>query len=197
MFIKICGVMDSEVAAAAIDGGAQALGFVFHPPSPRYISPASLAPWVGKIPAHVWRVGVFVNRPTVEIEETCAALGLHVAQLHGSETAADVPSNVRVWKAIRVTGHIDPRALSYPAEAILLDGPASGKSFNWTYARGLKQPIILAGGLDEHNVAEAIKQAQPWGIDASSSLESAPGKKDFTRIARFLKACQPLALNLH
>lgn len=195
MFVKICGVTSPDIAQVAIDGGAQALGFIFHPASPRYIAPQTLAQWIDTIPANIWRVGVFVDRPAAEVERICAHLDLHVAQLHGHETAADFPTTMRVWKAIRVNGPIDPNALDYPAEAILLDGPASGKPFNWSEARGLKQKIILAGGLDEHNVAEAIEQAQPWGVDASSSLESSPGKKDTARIARFLQACQSVALN--
>jgi len=195
MFIKICGVTNPDVAAAAVDGGAQALGFIFHPPSPRYIAPASLAQWIARVPPDIWRVGVFVDRAAAEIEETCARLGLHVAQLHGSELPATAPANVRVWKATRVTGPIDANALSYPAEAILLDGPHSGQPFDWKLARGLKQRIILAGGLDEHNVAAAIEQAQPWGIDACSSLEFSPGRKDYARMARFLQACQSVTLN--
>jgi phosphoribosylanthranilate isomerase len=193
MFVKICGIAHPEIAAAAIEGGAQALGFIFHPPSPRYITPAQLAKWIDRIPAHIWRVGVFVDRPPSEIEQICAELGLHVAQLHGQEPAAHFPQTTRVWKAVRVTGALPN--LAYPAEAILLDGPASGQPFDWRVARNLKPRIILAGGLDEQNVAQAIEQAQPWGIDASSSLESTPGRKDPARLARFLKACQPLALN--
>jgi phosphoribosylanthranilate isomerase len=195
MFVKICGVTNSEVAQAAIDGGAQALGFIFHPPSPRHTSPHALGDWIDTIPPNIWRVGVFVNRPVAEIEQVCADLDLNVAQLHGSETAADFPKTVRVWKAIRVNGTLDHAALDFPAEAILLDGPASGKPFHWEYARGLKQKTILAGGLDEHNVAAAIEQVQPWGIDACSSLESSPGRKDIARMARFLQACQLAALS--
>lgn len=196
MFIKICGITNPEIAEAAIDGGAEALGFIFHPPSPRYIAPQTLAQWIDRIPANIWRVGVFVDRPAAEIDRICAELNLNVAQLHGHETAADFPATVRTWKAIRVSGCVDPNALDFPAEAILLDGPASGKPFHWSQARGLKQRIIIAGGLDEHNVAAAIEQAQPWGIDACSSLESSPGKKDKARMARFLQACQSVALNL-
>jgi phosphoribosylanthranilate isomerase len=195
VFVKICGITDPDIAQAAVDGGAQALGFIFHPPSPRYIAPQTLAPWIDSLPAKIWRVGVFVDRPVAEVEQICERLNLNVAQLHGRETAPDFPANVRVWKAIRVNGPIDPGALEYPAEAILVDGPASGKHFHWSQARGLKQKIILAGGLDEHNVAAAIEAAQPWGIDACSSLESSPGKKDTARMARFLQACQSLVLN--
>lgn len=194
MFVKICGVTNLEVARAAVDGGAQALGFIFHPASPRYIAPEALATWIDRIPAHIWRVGVFVDRPTAEVENVCRSLGLHIAQLHGNESAADAPAGVRVWKAHRVVGNQIPQAaLNYPAEAILLDGPASGKPFDWTLARGLKQRVVLAGGLDESNIAEAIEQSQPWGVDASSSLESSLGIKDLSRLARFLKACQSSA----
>jgi phosphoribosylanthranilate isomerase len=198
MFVKICGVTNLEVARAAVDGGAQAIGFIFHQPSPRYIAPEALAAWIDRIPANIWRVGVFVDRPAVEVEDVCGSMGLDVAQLHGTESAADAPAGVRVWKAHRVVrNQIPEAALDYPAEAILLDGPSSGKPFDWSLARGLKQRVILAGGLDESNIAEAIEQAQPWGVDASSSLESSPGIKDLSRLARFLKACQSSAALNH
>jgi phosphoribosylanthranilate isomerase len=119
--------------------------------------------------------------------------------LHGDEAPAEYPAGVRVWKAVRVEEAFDIAAWrDCAAEALLLDGPAgalwggAGKAFDWRRARGAAR-IVLAGGLDASNVREAIRQAQPWGVDACSRLESAPGKKDHRKMAAFLKAAlEPL-----
>jgi phosphoribosylanthranilate isomerase len=190
MFVKICGITNPDDAQAAIDNGAGALGFIFHPASPRFVSPNLLAQWIGRIPPQVRRVGVFVDRPAAEVDETCSKLGLDVAQLHGSESPADAPQSIPVWKAFRISGEIAPEVHEFPAEAVLLDGESTGVSFDWPLARQVRRPFLLAGGLTEHNVAQAIEEAQPWGIDVSSSLELYPGKKDHARLARFLKACR-------
>ena len=115
--------------------------------------------------------------------------GLDIAQLHGKETPGDYPPGARVWKAWRVSGSFDPAERGDPAaEAVLLDGPATGVSFDWTMAAHWNGKVIVAGGLDESNVREAIERARPWGVDASSRLEYAPGKKDHIKLERFLKA---------
>jgi phosphoribosylanthranilate isomerase len=191
MFVKICGITNPEDAQAAIDNGAGALGFIFHPLSPRFVSPNQLAQWIGQVPPQVRRVGVFVDRPAMEVDGICRQLGLDAAQLHGSETAADVPRSVPVWKAFRITTAIAPEVHEFPAEAVLLDGESPGVSFDWSLARQVRRPFLLAGGLTDRNVAQAIEEAHPWGIDVSSSLELYPGKKDRARLVRFLKACQP------
>ncbi len=195
MFVKICGITNCEDAFAAIDAGARAVGFIFHPKSPRFISPESLQEWIGELPSDVWRVGVFVDQPREYVAQTCRRLGLDVAQLHGSESVADLPDGVRVWKAFRLSGQIPSNASSYPVEAVLLDGASSGRTFDWSVARTIHVPVVLAGGLDEQNVREAIATAEPWGVDACSSLEISPGRKDHARVARFLKACQPELVN--
>ena len=113
--------------------------------------------------------------------------------LHGSESASDVPARVRVWKAFRVNGDVIP---DFPGEALLLDGTASRRTFDWKIAAPrVNKPVVLAGGLSEENVEQAIEQAQPWGVDVCSSLEVRPGKKDHARVARFLKLCQPALLS--
>jgi phosphoribosylanthranilate isomerase len=195
MFVKICGITNREDAQAAVDGGARALGFILHPDSPRYVQPHALARWVDDLPPDIWRVGVFVNRPKADVETLCRELRLDVAQLHGSESETDVPQSLRVWKAFRI-GHQLPLGLDeYAVEAVLMDGTASGHTFDWKLARNIKQNVILAGGLNEQNVARAIREARPWGVDACSSLEIHPGKKDHARMARFLKACHHLLSN--
>ncbi len=190
MLIKICGITNPEDGLAAVACGAGALGFIFHPQSPRYIAPAALAEWIDDIPRSIRKAGVFVDRRPEEVEDICGRLNLDVAQLHGSEGAADAPRGVAVWKAVRVNGSIGEALEAFPAEALLLDGPASGRAFDWRLARTVKKRVILAGGLNEHNVAEAIAAAHPWGIDACSCLEASPGKKDHNRMERFIDACK-------
>jgi phosphoribosylanthranilate isomerase len=194
MIVKICGITNREDAIAAVDGGATALGFNFYPKSPRYVVPACAAEVIAAVPEHVWKVGVFVNESRERAAEIARRLALDVVQLHGDETPRDYPENLRVWKAVRVDTGFEPDAWrGHPAEALVLDGPAgalyggAGVPFDWARARGLPN-IVLAGGLDASNVREAIMQAHPWGVDACSRLESAPGKKDHRKLAAFLQA---------
>jgi phosphoribosylanthranilate isomerase len=190
MLVKICGITNREDALAAVGCGANALGFIFHPASARFISPDVLPLWIDEIPPHVRRVGVFVDRPASEVSAICGTLGLDVAQLHGSESAADVPEGIASWKAFRIGNTIPAEVHSFPSEAVLLDGASSGVAFDWSLTREVRRAFLLAGGLTEDNVTQAIEQTRPWGIDVSSSLELYPGKKDHARMARFLKACQ-------
>ncbi len=192
MIVKVCGITNAQDAAAAIDAGATAIGFNFYPPSPRYIAPedAALISTRG-----VRRVGVFVNEDRARIAEIARIAALDTAQLHGEETAADYPENIVVWKAVRVTPEFSlaPYRTS-SAEALLLDGPAgnlyggAGRTFDWSLATGAAIRIVLAGGLDATNVAQAISLARPWGVDACSRIESAPGKKDYGKMLAFIQA---------
>jgi phosphoribosylanthranilate isomerase len=192
MIVKICGITNLEDALAAVEGGAAALGFNFWPRSPRYIAPERAAEIGAALPAGVWKAGVFVNEPRAP--EIARLAALDIVQLHGDELPDDYPAGFRVWKAARVEAGFDLSAWDgCPAEALLLDGPAgmlyggAGASFDWRLAHGGKK-IVLAGGLDASNVRPAIEQARPWGVDACSRLESAPGKKDRRKMAAFLKA---------
>ena len=187
MFVKICGITNREDALAAVDAGARALGFIFYDKSPRAVTAAQIEGFVNEIPRDVWRVGVFVNESPAAIEEIGVRLGLDVAQLHGTETPEQHPRGLRVWKAFRVTGGHTPDN-SYPAEAILLDGPASGKPFDWSLGAHFPGKLIVAGGLDEKNVRKAVARAHPWGVDVSSGIEAAPGRKDHARMKRFIEA---------
>jgi len=189
MMVKICGITNPEDALAAIEGGAQALGFNFWPGSPRYITPDAARELIAKLPAGVWKVGVFVDEKPERIALIARETGLDVVQLHGQETGADFPQGLRVWKAIRIGAHFDREALDqYPAEALLLDGTANGVTYDWTLAAGIRRKVIVAGGLDAANVGKAIDQARPWGVDACSRIESSPGRKDHAKMAQFLKA---------
>jgi phosphoribosylanthranilate isomerase len=193
MMVKICGITNREDALAAIEGGATALGFNFYPASPRYIAPEKAADIAAGLP-RVWKVGVFVDEAPEQILAIAAQTGLDIAQLHGSESPENFPRGMRVWKAIRVRDGQIPKAPDGPAEAVLLDGPASGKSFDWHGAASYPGKLILAGGLDAANVGSAIQQAHPWGVDACSLLESAPGRKDHFKMAAFLKAALTAAV---
>lgn len=192
MMVKICGITNRADALAAVECGATALGFNFWPNSPRFVTPERAAEILAGLPEAVCKVGVFVNEPPESVRALTLALKLDAVQLHG-ETA--LPEGLRVWKALAVDSAFRPELLEqYPADAFVLDAPAgalyggTGRSFDWRRVAGLPQKIILAGGLDAANVREAIRAARPWGVDACSRLESAPGKKDHRKMAAFVKA---------
>jgi phosphoribosylanthranilate isomerase len=188
VLVKICGLTDLEDTLAAAESGAAAAGFNFYPGSPRYIAPEALAMWIDQVPADMWKVGVFVNEPVARVIDISKKLGLDVAQLHGNETPADVPTGMRVWKAARIVDGYDFSSLeAFQTEALLLDGPASGIPFDWNVATGHDRKIVLAGGLDIDNVQDAIERVRPWGIDVCSRIESAPGRKDHARMKRFIQ----------
>jgi phosphoribosylanthranilate isomerase len=193
MFVKVCGITNQEDGNAAVELGATALGFNFYRKSPRYVDPSTLD-WVATLPAEVWKVGVFVNEDPAVIRGIVEQVGLDVVQLHGDEQPSDCPRDLRVWKAVRVDYAFDSSRLRrYPAEAILLDGPAgrayggSGLTFDWTVAAGLPVKLVVSGGLHAGNVLTAIECIRPWGIDVCSRIEKSPGKKDHTRMAEFMK----------
>jgi phosphoribosylanthranilate isomerase len=197
MILKICGITIQEDATAAIAGGANAIGFNFYPKSPRYIQPERAAAIATG--ARVRRVGVFVNEPRQTVEEIGRIASLDTVQLHGEESSADYPASLAVWKALRVGADFDLARANQDAgaaEALLLDGPAgelyggAGRSFDWSLAGVGTRRIIVAGGLDASNVAQAVALAHPWGVDACSRLESAPGKKDLKRMNEFLQAAR-------
>jgi phosphoribosylanthranilate isomerase len=187
VFVKICGITNREDAEAAIDAGAQALGFVFHSASPRYVDPETVGSWMGQIPSGIWKVGVFVDESRETVEQVGADLDLDIAQLHGAETPRNYPRRIRVWKALRITEAVSPFA-NYPAEALLLDGPGSGQTFDWSLAASVPGKVVLAGGLTPENVREAIEKTNPWGVDTSSGVESSPGRKDHAKMRMFIKA---------
>ena len=193
MMVKICGITNRDDAFAAVDGGASALGFNFYAGSPRYIAPDDAARVIDELPATVWKVGVFVDEPSEYCAATARRIGLDVVQLHGNET--EFPKEVRVWKAARVGDGFNLADLDGLAvEAVLLDAPSetqfggTGRTFDWSVAAGARGKIILAGGLDGSNVGRAIEVSRPWGVDACSRIESAPGRKDHEKMAKFLKA---------
>lgn len=191
MMVKVCGITRREDAVAAADLGASAIGFIFYPKSPRYVTPERAAELGEGL--DVWKVGIFVHEKPADIEAVMRAARLDVAQIYGGAG----PQGARIWKAFRVTGTFDT-SLARDAEAILLDGVSkdgvsNGNAFDWSIARSVGGKVIVAGGLDASNVAEAIRVAQPWGVDASSRLETAPGVKDRDKIRAFLRAAREAA----
>jgi phosphoribosylanthranilate isomerase len=191
MMVKICGITKLEDAVAAVEGGASALGFNFYPKSPRYIAPDCAAGMIVKLPAHVWKVGVFVNESPERITELASYVGLDVVQLVGQAIRL---SGLRIWQTAYVDENFRLADIEDdPAEAILLDAPSgqsyggTGRTFDWSRAAGSTRRIILAGGLDASNVRQAIAVAQPWGVDICSRIESSPGRKDHAKMAQFLK----------
>lgn len=190
MMVKICGITNREDALAAAESGASAIGFNFYRESPRYISPTGASTITTKIPAGVWKVGIFVNETPETIARIAVDTGLDVAQLYGTSVAR----GIRVWRAIQANGSLLSHINDELVEALLLDTPSddlrggTGASFEWARAKGLPKKIVIAGGLDASNVRLAIEQAQPWGVDACSRLEKSPGKKDHDKIRQFVKA---------
>jgi phosphoribosylanthranilate isomerase len=186
--IKICGVTCEEDAGTAIDAGANAIGFNFFRESPRYISPERAYDIAASLPCGCLRVGVFVNATKQELDETAELVGLEVLQLHGNSCAA--ASRVyRVWRSVPATSPVPVEDKGI--EAYLLDSATpkyggSGETFDWSNARGFRYRMIVAGGLDASNVADAIAALRPWGVDACSRLESSPGKKDPAKVRDFV-----------
>jgi phosphoribosylanthranilate isomerase len=195
MMVKICGITNAPDAIAAAAGGAGAVGFNFYLKSPRYVTPQEAARIGEQLPRNVIKVGVFVNAAPEELDDLAETAHLDVVQLHGDEPPSAIPQNRRVWKALRVNSTFDPATLEeYRVEAFLLDAGqvglygGTGHTFDWRIAAGSKHRIVLAGGLGPENVAEAIRIARPWGVDACSKLESSPGIKDHRKLAQFLEA---------
>jgi len=182
MMIKICGITRREDAEAAVEAGASALGFIFYPPSPRYVPPARAAELGSGL--DILKVGVFVDETSASVDAVMRSAQLDIVQLYGG----DAPTGARLWRAFRIAPGSGALKIDGTPEAILLDGPAAGISFDWACTRNITEKVIVAGGLDASNVGEAIRIARPWGVDASSRLESAPGVKDHEKIRHFVRA---------
>ena len=189
MMVKICGITNRGDALAAVEAGASAIGFNFYRESPRYISHTGAAMIGEKIPANVWKVGVFVNETPETIARIVLDAGLDVAQLHGSSKMR----GMRIWQAVPAVGTA-AGPLTESVEALLIDTPSNeafggtGKTWDWSQAPHLEQKIIIAGGLDAGNVRTAIEQARPWGVDACSRIEKSPGLKDHDKMRKFIAA---------
>jgi phosphoribosylanthranilate isomerase len=198
--VKICGITNAADAHAAIDAGANLLGFNFYAKSPRRISEADAAKIRSQLPKKIKAVGIFVNAPPSEVAALCKSLKLHAAQLHGDETPEEVTelaSSLPVFKAFRVEPDFPLATLDeYPeAYAFLFDAGHTGQyggtghTTDWDVARRatVGRRIILAGGLKVENVAAAVRIVRPYGIDVASGVESRPGKKDHGLLREFVE----------
>lgn len=197
--IKICGITRWEDAAAAIDMGVDALGFVFVKSSPRFVSVEQARDMVSRLPPFVSSVGLFMNQSAREISEILKIVDLDLLQFHGEESPQDCDQFGRTYiKALPMGGNLVPMdyMANYPqSKGFLLDSHdvggsgGSGHTFDWTkIPQGLGIPIILAGGLDALNVADAIEQTRPYAVDVSSGVEQSKGIKDINKMKAFVDA---------
>lgn len=241
--VKICGITNLEDALAAVDAGADALGFMFCESSPRKVSTEAAAIIIRELPPFVAKVGVFVNPAEEMVRHVVGECGLDTLQFHGEESpefcgkfstvemengtitltlspgrggtgasilASSTPAvqasrmwtPLKVYKAFRIRDLESLQPLpAYKTDAWLLDSfvpdkpGGTGARFNWDLAveaRKLGRPVILAGGLTPENVAEAVRKVQPFAVDVSSGVEASPGKKDHTRVRRFIAAAKAM-----
>ncbi len=195
---KICGITRIEDALLAIAAGADALGFVFYPPSPRAVTIAQAQAIIASLPPFVTTVGLFVNADRRELSDLLNEVPLDLLQFHGDESPADCAGYSRPYiKALRVKPSDDVAQLAAPyaqAAGILLDTFVSGvpggtgAAFDWSLVpRNFAKPIILAGGLTEQNVFAAIEQVQPYAVDVSGGVEAGKGIKDGLKVEAFLR----------
>ena len=192
--IKICGITNAEDALTAVAAGADALGFIFCE-SPRRIDASAAREIIAQLPPFTTTVGVFMNDVPARVDALAATARVDMVQLHGRETPEMCEqAKRRVVKRFTVedtddTAALEARMAPYRVAARLLDpGAGSGRAFDWSLARGLAGPLIVAGGLNPENVAEAVKRCRPYGVDVSSGVESEPGHKCAERLRAFVAA---------
>ena len=199
--VKICGITNAPDALAAVEAGADALGFMFYERSPRHVSIPQVAGILKELPPFVIKVGVFVDAPEDLVMRAIGDCGLNMLQFHGNETPEYCTQfGLMSMKAFRIRDAGSLAALpEYPTDAYLLDSfvadklGGTGEKFNWDLAIEAKKfgrPIFLAGGLTPSNVADAVRTVQPYAVDVSSGVEAAPGKKDHVKVREFIQAAK-------
>ncbi len=199
--VKICGITCLTDALFAIEAGASALGFVFYAPSPRCVSPEVAADIIRQLPPFVTTVGLFVNASSAEVTRVLDRTGIDLLQFHGDEPEHFCRAFARPYiKAFRVRPELDLQeqvALYSSARGVLLDAyrpgipGGTGEVFDWALIpSALASRVILAGGLNADNVAQAIGQVAPYAVDVSGGVEAVPGRKDTVRINAFMAAVQ-------
>lgn len=208
MKIKICGITNPEDAEVAVAAGADALGFVMYRKSPRFVEPAVARTIVARLPPFVLAVGVFVNEEADRVRGLVDECGFALAQLHGDESAMYCQNLGRpALKALRLKDRGTFLALAElhgraNVRGVLIDAfsdqayGGTGQTVDWTLAQEAARstPIILAGGLTPANVAEAISQVRPYGVDVSSGVERSPGKKDPEKVKAFMDAARLVSI---
>jgi len=199
--VKICGITNVADGLAAVEAGADALGFIFDERSPRSVRWEAVAALTHLLPATIVKVGVFVDAPADLVRRAIEECGLSLLQFHGSETPEYcLQFGLTSMKAFRIrdAGSLEPIP-SYKTDAWLLDAYSqdkaggTGEKFDWDLAleaQKLGRPIFLAGGLTPENVAEAVAHVRPYGVDVSSGVEAAPGKKDHAKVRAFIQAAR-------
>jgi phosphoribosylanthranilate isomerase len=214
-WIKICGITNLEDARIAVEAGADALGFVFHPASPRNVSAVTVKAITTSLPAQIEKLGVFVS-PTANIADTVTRAGLTGIQLHFTNTPAE-PQNFpgSTFKKFLALNTGQTRAgtdmasyLTDAIDALFLDSGTpdkpggTGEAFDWKAASGVvralsrRHKIVVAGGLTPENVVEAVHTLKPWGVDVSSGVEARPGKKDPEKIQAFIQAVRHIEVSV-
>jgi phosphoribosylanthranilate isomerase len=196
--IKICGITRTEDLDAAVVAGADAIGFVFYPPSPRFLTAGQAAMLAGQVPPFVTRVGLFVNAEAAVVRAMLTQVPIDLLQFHGDEDAHYCEQFGRPYiKAARVKPGLDllEFARAYPgAQGLLLDAwveayGGAGQSFDWSLIpENLPLPMVLSGGLHAGNVVDAVVKTRPWAVDVSSGVELSKGIKDAEKIAAFIAA---------
>ncbi|PWT88468.1 MAG: phosphoribosylanthranilate isomerase [Blastocatellia bacterium] len=199
--VKICGITNLEDARIAVDAGADLLGFNFYPKSLRYLSPAAARTIIDQLPAKVVKVGVFVDvESPAHVVDIAQSSGVQVLQLHGDESP-EYCDSLADWNVIKVLG-VDSdfdvgQATRYRVNSIMLDARdqklkgGTGRVIDWSRAKqvnNLVPKLFLAGGLSPENVTEAIRSVHPYAVDACSSIETSPGKKNHERMREFINA---------
>jgi phosphoribosylanthranilate isomerase len=202
--VKICGITNAEDGLAAAEAGTDLIGLMFYEQSPRYVTLAQAAEISRALPPFLMRVGVFVNAPGDFVLRAISECNLTMLQFHGDETSEFCTQfGLMSMKAVRVRDAESLQPLEhYQTDAFLLDAHSrnglggTGEKFNWDLAIAAQRfgkPIFLAGGLTPENVAEAVRQVRPFGVDVSSGVESAPGKKDHAKVKAFIAAVKSVA----
>ena len=200
--VKICGFTDPQQAAAVAQLGADYVGLNFYPQSPRYVQPDVAREIVEALPPSVTAVGIFVNAGAEEVDEIAESAGLGCIQLHGDEPATFCNTRSRpVIKAIRLDGQTDIAAFrEYDVFAFLVDSVTSayggsGVLCDWGLARRAKGigRLILAGGLHPGNVARAVEEVRPFGVDVASGVEVSPGRKDLKKVEAFIREAKGIS----
>jgi len=205
--VKICGITTLDDALAAVDAGADALGFNFYARSPRYISPANAREITNHLPPSIMKVGVFVNHELQSVLAIASEAHLTAVQLHGDESPEYCRQLEQTFVIKAFGARYDLDLSAYEVDAIMLDTKddllrgGTGRVFDWTIAQHARESVksvaklFLAGGLSPENVAEAIATVKPYAVDACSSLECSPGKKNHARMRAFVNAVRGIALD--
>lgn len=195
MFIKICGIRRVADALHAVEQGATALGFIFWPRSPRYINPDRAGLIIAELPPEITTVGVFVNEDPDELRKKVEQSGVNAVQLHGDEPVSYANElTLPPFRSVTLENAAATCPMWPAGTTFLLDAadPArrggTGVPVDWSRAAALARqwPLVLAGGLNADNVADAIAKVRPVGVDVSSGVERAPGEKDPDKVARFI-----------